>query len=330
MSIGRFVSAVATVLLLIASVAPTSGSSESWNYDRPGYTGGDVERDKLADDLTTLTVTVADRTGNLIPNLAVTHFTVFDNGLRQKIAVFRNHEGPSGIGILFDTSGSMKKARFARDLARGVSLLAMRGLSSNRYFLLTFGDRLELLADWTADQNKFLDVLNNIRPIGPTRLYDALYESIEKLKNSTYYRKVIVVLSDGEDNSSQHKLGEIRQLLAQTGVIVYSVGVADPQFALLEAGREILLELSRLSGGACYLPSKVAEIRDSLISIAVELANQYQISYFPTDSRRDGRWHKVRVEVEPLETNDPTKPNAKPKRLPLSARSRAGYYAPHD
>jgi Ca-activated chloride channel family protein len=269
-------------------------------------------------DLITLTVTVTDAYGRYVSGLEKKHFTVFDDKVEQEITYFSDDDSPVSVGVIFDMSGSMSgdKIRKAREaLARFIQTSHER----DEYFLVGFNSRAQLLLDRTRDGNSVLNKLTFIEPKSNTALYDACYLGVEKVSRGTHQKRALLLISDGQDNDSRYTFSEVRRLLKESDVVLYSIGIlggGDPNSSLGLEGQAILDELSSVSGGKAFFPNSAPEMDEIFEKIALELRHQYSIGYRPANFTTDGKWHKIKVKVQP------------PRGLPrLSIRSKEGYYA---
>lgn len=269
-------------------------------------------------DLVTLTVTVTDTYGRYVTGLDKRHFTVFDEKEPQDIVFFSDDDAPASVGVIFDVSGSMsgdKIQRARQALARFIETSHER----DEYFLIGFNSRAQLLLDRTRDSNAVLSKLTFVETKGNTALYDACYLGVEKLARSTYPKRAILLISDGQDNNSRYTFNEVRRLLKESDVIIYAIGIMgnnDAGSSLGMQGQAILDELASVSGGRAFFPQTTAEMNEIFERIALELRHQYSIGYRPKDFVPDGRWRRIKVKVNP------------PRGLPrLYVRSREGYYA---
>ncbi|HEX7177883.1 MAG TPA: VWA domain-containing protein [Pyrinomonadaceae bacterium] len=291
-----------------ADSRPASGPMVGVNQD---------DRHIVNADLITLTVTVTDTYGRFVTGLGQKAFTILDDKTEQEIAYFSDEDAPVSLGVIFDVSGSMsgekiKKAREA--LARFVDT----SHQGDEYFLIGFNSRAQLLLNKTRDSDAMLDKLTFVETKGMTALYDAAYLGVEKVTRGTHEKKAVLLISDGQDNSSRYTFSELKRLLKETDVIIYSVGiVTDGDDGTLGiGGRAILEELSGVSGGKAFFPSSAAELNDTFERIALELRTQYSIGYRPSNFANDGRWHKLKVRVQP------------PRGMSrLFVRAKEGYFA---
>lgn len=269
-------------------------------------------------DLITLTVTVTDTYGRYVSGLDRKAFKVFEDKMEQEIEYFSDDDAPVSVGVIFDVSGSMSgdKIRKAREaLARFIQT----SHDSDEYFLIAFNSRAQLLLDKTRDGDAVLNKLTFVETKSNTALYDACYLGVEKVSRGSHPKRALLLISDGQDNDSRYTFGEVRRILKESDVVLYSVGILggnDPGSSLGMEGQAVLDELSAVSGGKAFFPNTSAEMDELFERIALELRHQYSIAYRPKNFSNDGKWHKLKVKVTP------------PRGLPrLFVRSREGYYA---
>lgn len=273
---------------------------------------------RIKTDLVTLTLTVTDLYGRYVSGLNKNAFTVVDNNQEQEITFFSDSDAPVSLGVLFDVSGSMggekiQKARKA--LARFIN----SSHPNDEYFLIAFNSRAQLLLDRTRDGDAVLQKLTLVSPRQNTALYDAVYLGLERVTRGSHQKRALLIISDGQDNSSRYNFGEVRRLMKESDVVTYAVGIidaGDAQSQLGMQGQAFLDELTSVTGGKSFYPASDIEMDEIFERIALELRHQYSIGYTPKDFNPDGKWRKVKVKVKP------------PRGLPrLTVRSREGYYA---
>jgi Ca-activated chloride channel homolog len=272
-----------------------------------------------------INVTVTDKHRRYIQGLNRSAFTILDNKTPQEISTFRNDEAIS-VGIIFDTSGSMISSSASPEkigpARKAISRFIQSGNRSNDYFLMDVSQSPQLLVDWTRDGDVILDKLTKVKGKGNTALYDACLLGVEKVKDGTHPKQVILIISDGLDNSSRYTLKDLRRLLGESNVLVYSVSIVNgPMLDTLEmTGQAMLRELSSMTGGAAFSPGNRGQAEDVFGFIAMELSNQYLIGFKPLSLSQDGKWHRLKVQV--------ALPSGAPDELKrLAVRSREGYYA---
>lgn len=267
-------------------------------------------------DLITLTVSVTDKKGQYVSGLDKSAFAVFDDHVPQEISFFSDEDVPLSVSLVFDVSGSMSGTKLlqAREALSG---FIQTSHEQDEYFLLTFDSRVYDLLDKTRDANAVLAKFTYVQPHGNTALYDAVYLGVDKLARGAYPKRVILLISDGEDNSSRYTFKEVRRQLQESDVMIYAIGIGN-NFPTRghRSGEETLDELASASGGKAFFPTSYAKMNEVFERIAVELRHQYSIGYRPVNFAPDGKWHRLKVKVTP--------PQALPR---LVVRSREGYYA---
>ena len=306
----RFFSVLSTCLLAVcAGLAQQPVPTPPDNPDDPV---------RIKTDLVTLTATVTDPYGRYVSGLTKQAFTINDSGQEQEITFFSDADAPVSVGILFDVSGSMSgdKIRKAR---KALERFINTSHPSDEYFLIAFNSRAQLLMDRTRDGEAILRKLTLVQPKNNTALYDAVYLGAERVTRGAHQKRAMLIISDGQDNSSRYNFGEVRRLLKESDVVTYSVGImggGDMSSATGMQGQSFLDELSAVTGGKSFYPNTDVEMDEIFERIALELRHQYSIGYTPKDFQPDGKWRKVKVKIKP------------PRGLPrLTVRAREGYYA---
>ena len=300
------------------SPTPAAQTPAQQSSSRPSNPFGDgQERIKIGTELVSLTVTVTDPYNRLVTGLDKHNFEIFEDKVKQEITHFSDDDVPVSLGIVFDVSGSMKgKLDRAREALRA---FIQTSHSDDDFFLVGFNQRANLLAEFT-DGDTLANKLTLVDPRGQTALYDAAYLGIEKVKQGHHQKRALLLISDGQDNSSRYTYGELRKLLKEAGVQIYCIGIVEfgggAGGALDLQGQAILEEISQVTGGKAFFPRSAAELEDATTRIALELRHQYSIGYSPTNIKKDGQWHKIKVSVKP------------PRGLPsLKVQHKEGYYA---
>jgi Ca-activated chloride channel family protein len=296
----------------------TPSTTQSTTQPSSSGTSQNDENIVVNTDLITLTVTVTDQYGRYVSGLTKKHFAVFDDKDQQNIEYFSDDDAPVTVGVIFDVSGSMSGDKLSK-ARTALSRFIETSHNMDEYFLIGFNSRAQLLLDKTRDGNAVLDKLTFVETKGQTALYDACYLGVEKVTRGTHPKRAVLLISDGQDNNSRYTFSELRRLLKESDVVVYSIGILggnDPGSALGMHGQALLDELSAVSGGKAFFPNTEAEMDEIFERIALELRHQYSIGYRPENFVNDGKWHKLKVKVTP------------PRGLPrLFVRSREGYYA---
>jgi Ca-activated chloride channel family protein len=289
--------------------APAQGAATAPPAAAPS---DDVRLDR---DVITVSVTVSDPYGRFVTGLDKSHFEIFDDKIKQEIKFFNDDDAPITLGIVYDVSGSMesKVSRSLHALRRFVET----SHDDDEYFLVGFNQRAQLIRDFTTSGDSVVNSLTLVQTEGRTALYDAAYIGIEKARQGRHTKKALLIISDGQDNNSRYTFSELRDLVREADVQLYAIGIVDlvRDNDLGAYGESVLEELARSTGGRAFFPSSEEELVDVCTQIALELRHQYSIGYYPTTDIRDGRWHKIKVKVDP------------PPGLPrLAVRSKEGYF----
>jgi Ca-activated chloride channel homolog len=268
-------------------------------------------------ELVLVPVTITDPMDRVVVGLGPNNFQVFEGKQPQEIKHFSSEDAPVSLGIILDVSGSMaSKIERAREAV--VDLLKASN-PQDEFFLITFSDAPQLVQDFTQKIEEAQAKLLFATPKGQTALLDAIYLGIDKMKEAKYSRKALLVISDGGDNHSLYTENEVKSVVKEADVLLYSVGIFDHEFRTLEErlGPLLLSEISDVTGGRCYTVDSPNDLPLITERIGAELRNQYVLGYRPT-ANDDGKWRKIKVNLTYL-----------PKGLPpLRVRAKSGYYAP--
>ena len=263
-------------------------------------------------ELVVLNVSVFDKDGNIVKGLKRSDFTVFENGEKQEIKVFRQEDVPISLGLVIDDSASMKDKRERVNSAA----LAMIQASNpqDEVFILNFNEDARFSQDFTSDVKRLENSLKITHPNGQTAMRDALAVGLDHLRaHAKNDKKVLVVVTDGEDNVSVETQKRLVDAAQRLDSIIYAIGLLGAeQPAAAQRAKTELDELTRATGGRSWYPADVSEIERIAPEIAHEIRNQYVVGYTPANTAPDGTYRKIRVDV--------AVPN-------VNVRTRAGYYA---
>lgn len=240
--------------------------------------------------LVSMTVTISDKFGRFVTGLEKRNFQIFDDGVEQEIAHFSDEDAPLTLGIIYDVSGSMS------DLTSR-SFQALKKFfdtshEDDEYFIIAFNNRAQLVQDFTTSPSEIMSKVIFVKAKGNTALYDGVYLGIEKARQGRHKKKALLIISDGEENNSRYSGRDLREMLKESDVPVYSVGISQ-----LYAGMGTLQNLSGWSGGMTFAPDDEPQTRDIYTRIALMLRHQYAIGFYPTDAANPIDWHKVRINV---------------------------------
>jgi Ca-activated chloride channel homolog len=271
-------------------------------------------------NLVQVPMTVTDPMNRLVTGLEKENFALFDNNVGQNIRYFSSQDAPLTIGIIFDLSGSMN-SKFAR-ARRALNEFLRTSNPQDEYFVVGFNDRPSVIVDYTSDPDDVDARMVMLRPENRTALIDAVYLGVEHLRSAKYERKALLIISDGGDNRSRYTEGELRRLVREADVQIYSIGIFDSYAPTQEEvlGPELLKQICEMTGGRLFTVSNdLSDLQDIATRISAELRNEYVIGYTPSEVKHDGNWRKLKVKLLP------------PPGLPqLTVHFRQGYYAPVD
>jgi Ca-activated chloride channel family protein len=255
--------------------------------------------------------TVRNARGELVTSLERHAFTVYENGKRQPITLFRRDDIPVSLGLLIDNSGSMRTLR-SKVEAAGLALAAASN-PADEIFVLNFNDKARIDVPFTSDAGVLEAGIRRADSIGGTAMRDAIEMAQTYLSaHATRDRRVLVVITDGIDNASVTTGDQIQKQAEQSGTVIFAVGLFGTGDRA-RPGRRELDQLTDRTGGLAYYPIGIDEIGPIAVEIARQIRNQYTIAYAPLNQALDGTYRTIRVAV------------SGPERL--SVRARAGYRA---
>jgi Ca-activated chloride channel family protein len=281
--------------------------------------------------------TVLNRRNKLVPDLGKEDFKIFDDKLPQEIRYFsRQTDLPLRVGMLLDTSNSIRdRIKFEQDASINFLFSVLRR-NKDEAFVMTFDDEPQIIQPFTGDAGALRDQIRKTRAGGGTAIYDAIYEAcVKELSHPPrppgdqpdVVRRVMILISDGDDNLSIHTRSEAIEMAQRTSVVIYTISTSTQWVSLsqtdpsktgdrkyhLTDGDKILQELAEETGGRPFFPYHVDDLDQSFQDIGDELRNQYSIAYLPTNYVIDGRYHKIHIEV--------------PQHKGYQVRARRGYFA---
>jgi Ca-activated chloride channel family protein len=299
-------------------------------------------------ELVNVTTTVTDDDGRFVSGLRKEDFTIYEDGARQEITQFSNERVPVSLGIVLDTSGSMTPDKMSA--ARSAIDRFVYDLlgKDDELFFMEFANRPDLVQDWTTDRRAISRAVSRVRPAGGTAMYDAIADAVPLANNGMHPKKALLVISDGNDTNSSLSVGELRQLIRESEVLVYALGVdgtattfrSGPTIQLpmpiplpipgrrrpggfppiIGGGQRVgnervnpdaLRQITDDTGGRTEIVRGFGDLDNATARIADELSKQYYLGYVST-GKKDGRWHAIKVDV---------------RNRRLSVRARRGYVA---
>jgi len=281
--------------------------------------------------------TVLNRRNKLVPDLQKEDFQVYDEKSPQDIRYFsRQTDLPLRIGMLVDTSNSIRdRIKFEQDASINFLFSVLRR-GRDEAFVMTFDDEPQVVQAFTSDAGLLRDQIMQTRAGGGTAIYDAIYDACQSQLSHPprppgdqpdVVRRVMILISDGDDNLSTHTRTEAIEMAQRTSVVIYTISTSTQWIQLsqtdpdklasrkthLTDGDKILQDLADQTGGRAFFPYHVDDLDQSFQDIGDELRNQYSIAYIPTNYVLDGRYHRIRIEV--------------PDHKGYQVRARRGYFA---
>jgi Ca-activated chloride channel family protein len=276
-------------------------------------------------NLVVLHATVLDARGRQVNGLRKEDFRVYEDGVAQNLSVFSQADIPVTLGIVIDDSGSMRDKRAAVNAA--ALTFVKTSNPQDQVFVVNFNDvyYLDTPGDFASNIEELKSALDKIDSRGGTALRDAIYASLDHMKLAGRDKKVLLVITDGEDNASRYTMEELVSYLQKGNTVVYAIGLlgeAEPGGLFKARGggprraRKVLEQLAQVSGGEAHFPKSLEEVEATCVQIARDIRNQYTLAYYPTNAKKDGTFRNVRVEATP------------PRGGRLTVRTRTGYFAP--
>lgn len=258
-------------------------------------------------NLVLVPVTVTDALDRPVTTLSKEDFRVLDDGAERTVASLSREDGPLSVGLLFDTSGSMKNR-----IASSVDALKeffQTTMPGDEFFVVQFADRARLLGGFTAAPDEIYARLGFVQPRGWTALLDAVGLGTHQMKSAKNRRRVLLVLSDGNDNNSRFSESEIKSMVVEGDLQVYAI--------CLYYRPHLLRELADETGGKVLVVRHDSELPDTIQRLSAAIRTQYMLGYTLESQKADGKYHKVHIQVA-----------QPPGNHPLRVSWRRGYYAP--
>ena len=292
--------------------SPSITPDDKGSQDVQGDAGQFVFKKKVEEVI--LHAVVVDQQNDLVSNLPQTEFRVFEDGKPQEIISFHQEKVPVALGILIDNSGSMRPKR--EGVNRAALNLARSSDPQDEIFIVNFGEESYLDQDFTNDVSKLQAALGKIETRGSTALYDTIVASAAHMKQGAGLQKrILLVVTDGEDNASQESLDEaLQQLQKKDSPVVYMIALLNPARRTSSAIRA-LQAISQNTGGTAYFPTDVREVDSITRNIASAIRSQYVIGYKSSSNATGHVYHAIQVDAYDS------------GHRKLRVRTRTGYYS---
>jgi VWFA-related protein len=277
-------------------------------------------------NLVVLHATVLDKKGHIANDLKPEDFRVYEDGAPQQVSVFSHADIPVTMGIVIDDSGSMKEKREAVNAA--ALTFVKTSNPQDQVFVVNFNDvyYLDTPGDFASNIEDLKSALDKIDSRGGTALRDAIMASLDHVKLGNRDKKVLLVITDGEDNASRYSFEELLRAAQKSSAVIYTIGLLGSEEAggLFKihggsAGRaaKVLEKIAEATGGQAYLPRSLDEVQGTCEQVAHDIRNQYTLAYYPSNARKDGSFRAVRIDAF-----------ARGSHTKLAVRTRPGYFAP--
>ncbi|HWR15456.1 MAG TPA: VWA domain-containing protein [Terriglobales bacterium] len=293
------ISEVSSAKSIFVIICLLTMSTVAWGQRADVSAGNDGQYTiSVSVDEVVLHMTVRNHRGNPVAGLGENDFKVLEDHVPQPIRHFSHEDVPVTVGMVIDNSGSMRPKR-AEVIA---AALAFAGSSNSldQMFLINFNEHVSfgLPGDipFTDQPDQLRTAMGTVKANGKTALYDAVSVALEHLKKGNRDKKVLIVVSDGADNASSNTMAGMLNLVTQSDAIIYALGIYEPDDPD-NKNPHVLRELAKASGGEAFFPGTLREVVPICERIAHEIRNQYTLSYIPTNTKRDGRYRSIEVQV---------------------------------
>lgn len=297
------------ILLMMPGSYAGSQTTPVGSHQDPGY------RLSVDVNLVVLHATVRDRHGRFAAELHEQDFAVYEDGVPQHIRLFQHEDIPVAVGLVVDHSGSMGPK--LREVTAAARSFVQFSNPQDQMFVVNFNETVTMgLPETTRFSNDSAALGGAIwgaPALGETALYDALVKALARLQEGQWDKKVLLVISDGGDNASAHRLTQVTNLAGRSSAVIYTIGLFDE--GDLDRNPRVLHRLAEATGGEAFFPRQLGEVTDICERIAREIRHQYTIGYVPAATARVGAYRTIRVVAHAA------------GRGRLSVRTRTGYIA---
>jgi VWFA-related protein len=274
---------------------------------------------KAAVDIVSLNVTAMDPANHYVIDLDEKNFSVFEDGVKQDLSFFTRKQQSIAMSLLLDSSASMEDK--LPTLQTAATNFVHRLKANDLAQVIDFDSRVEIRQAFTSKQNELESAIQQTTAGGSTSLYNAIYISLKELAkiraqgDEDVRRQALVLFSDGEDTSSLISFDEVLELAKRSETAIFTIALrgTDTQSKGFHEAEFVMRQLAQETGGRAFFPAKIDDLNGVYSEIADELASQYTLGYSSRNSKRDGAWRRIVVQID--------KPNVTP-------RTKRGYYAP--
>jgi len=282
-----------SVLLLF--LIPCVARSQQTLQAAPANHAGFAIRSSVS--LVVLGATVRDGKGSPVAGLVKDDFEVLEDKVPQQIESFSHEDVPVTVGLVVDNSGSMRPKR--TDVIDAALAFVSSSNPEDQLFVVNFNEHVSMglpgNVQFTGNQRELQAALARNKADGMTALYDALAAALVQLKKGKWEKKVLIVISDGGDNASAHRLHQIREMVNQSSAILYTLGIFDEDDD--DRNPRVLKQLAKISGGESFFPTSLQEMLPACEQIARDIREQYTISYAPANRKPDGKYRTIELKA---------------------------------
>ncbi len=310
------VSTVLVVFALLLVARPSAQESKSTILDVARQEDEKAKSLVINVDLVNVLFTVTDRRGKLVTDLTQHELKLYEDSRVQSITNFsRESDLPLTIALIIDTSTSIRdRFKFEQEAAIDFLYRTLRP-RKDKALLITFDSAIELVQDYSDNPETLAKAIRQVRPGGGTKMLDALYLACQEKLKSENGRKLIILISDGDDNLSLETVNSTLEMAQRSDVAIFTISTNSSGFFGITAPKadKLLKRLAEETGGRAFFPFKAEDLSQSFQDIAIELRSQYSLAYRSSNVSRDGSFRSIKIE---------------PERKNLKVKSRKGYYAP--
>jgi Ca-activated chloride channel family protein len=268
-------------------------------------------------ELVLVPVMITNPMNQLVTGFQKENFRVYEGDQEQAIRYFSSEDAPLSLGVIFDISESMtSKMDKAREAVIDFFKIAN---PQDEFCLVTFSDRPHSLVEFGEPIEAIERKLDYAAPKGRTALLDAIYMGMAKMQHARHFRKALLIISDGADNTSRFSAREIKDLVMESDVQIYAISISASFFKTVEElrGKRLLRQLAESTGGRAFAVNRIKELPAIAAQVGMELRSQYVLGYPLPKSVRNGKWHKIKVTLDA--------PEGSPR---LRVYAKTGYYGP--
>lgn len=303
-------------VISLAVMVAFSGSAWSQIVSAPAQNRASNDYTLRVDaDLVILNATVLNRNNALVSGLNKDDFQIYEDHVLQQIKDFNHEDIPVTVGLVIDNSGSMASKR--ADVIAAALSFARSSNPRDQMFVVNFNENvffgLPTDIPFTDSPDQLQLGLSDIKAIGETALYDAIAVALDHLKQGSCDKKVLILISDGDDNASKHTLAQVIEMARHSGAIIYAIGIFEQDG---DQNPGVLKRFAKETGGEAFFPESSKELVSICEGIAHDIRNQYTLAYVPKISKQNGEYRAIDVKVSSLRHGH------------LSVRTRLGYFVP--